>query len=265
MIQYNVFPGGKKKIVTFSYDDGNADERLVEIFNRYNVKGTFHLNSGKYRNASKEKIEQLRSLYAGHEIACHTVTHGWPYQIPNTSLINEVYADRQRLEEIAAYPVTGMSYPSGNFDDRVVKVMESCGIVYSRTVLAHNDFRLPSDFMRWHPTCHHNNASSSIQRFLSFIDSPWVGPLLYIWGHSHEFKTEDDWGAFEKNIQKIAENPKIWYATNIEIYRYMMAQQSLVISTDEKTLYNPSAISIYVECDKEEIIEIKPGETYHRL
>lgn len=36
MIQYHVFPGGKKRIVTFSYDDGNPrDERLVEMFNKY--------------------------------------------------------------------------------------------------------------------------------------------------------------------------------------------------------------------------------------
>ncbi len=27
MIQYNIFPGGKKKIVTFSYDDGSATNK----------------------------------------------------------------------------------------------------------------------------------------------------------------------------------------------------------------------------------------------
>lgn len=43
-----VYPDGKKKALTFSYDDGQIhDRRLVEILNRYGMKGTFHLNSGK--------------------------------------------------------------------------------------------------------------------------------------------------------------------------------------------------------------------------
>lgn len=33
-----------------SYDDGKVeDRRLVEIFNRYGIKGTFHISSGVKR------------------------------------------------------------------------------------------------------------------------------------------------------------------------------------------------------------------------
>lgn len=56
MIEYSIYPNGKRRIVTFSYDDGPAqDERLVALFNRYGVKATFHLNGGKYRNISQEE------------------------------------------------------------------------------------------------------------------------------------------------------------------------------------------------------------------
>lgn len=42
-----LYPNGLEKALTFSYDDGRVfDRKLVEIFNRYGVKGTFHLNSG---------------------------------------------------------------------------------------------------------------------------------------------------------------------------------------------------------------------------
>ena len=38
----------KHKILTFSYDDGTTqDIRLVELFNKYGMKATFNLNSGK--------------------------------------------------------------------------------------------------------------------------------------------------------------------------------------------------------------------------
>ncbi len=263
MIEYNVFPEGKRRIVTFSYDDGSEkDARLVELFNKYNLKGTFHLNGKNYIGASKERIEELRSLYKGHEISCHTVNHGWPSLMPEVSLINEVFGDRKILETIALYPVNGMSYPSGDFSENVIKVMESCGIVYSRTTKSTNSFKIPENFMLWHPTCHHINANERIDKFLEVIDSQWYGPLLYIWGHSHEFRTEEQWNDFENAIKKIADNPKIWYATNIEIYNYIKAQRSLVISADEKIIYNPSAIAVYVCKDKSKIIEIPAGETY---
>ena len=36
MIQFHVYPGGKKRAVTFSYDDGKIqDERLVALYDWY--------------------------------------------------------------------------------------------------------------------------------------------------------------------------------------------------------------------------------------
>ena len=46
MIRTGYYPGGKPGALTLSYDDGREyDRRLVEIMNRYGLKGTFHLNS----------------------------------------------------------------------------------------------------------------------------------------------------------------------------------------------------------------------------
>ena len=44
---------GKKRAVTFSYDDGvEQDRHLVELFNTYGMKATFNLNSGIQTGAS---------------------------------------------------------------------------------------------------------------------------------------------------------------------------------------------------------------------
>ena len=44
---YTCFPGGKAKALTMSYDDGKVqDRRLIDIFNKYGIKGTFNLNYG---------------------------------------------------------------------------------------------------------------------------------------------------------------------------------------------------------------------------
>lgn len=43
------FPGGKKKALTLSYDDGvEQDIRLIDIMKKNGLKGTFNLNSGCY-------------------------------------------------------------------------------------------------------------------------------------------------------------------------------------------------------------------------
>ena len=79
---------GKKKAITFSYDDGvTQDIRLIELFNKYGLKGTFNLNSeflggfntlvrdGQTITHNKNKAEDVRHIYDGHEVAVHTLTH----------------------------------------------------------------------------------------------------------------------------------------------------------------------------------------------
>ena len=52
---------GKMKALTFSYDDGvTQDIRFIEILNKYNLKCTFNINSGKFginQNIVKDDVE----------------------------------------------------------------------------------------------------------------------------------------------------------------------------------------------------------------
>lgn len=256
MIQYHVYPGGKRKIVTFSYDDGSEnDPRLVELFNKYGMKAAFHLNSDRMKSKDPE---MLRRLYAGHEVSCHTVHHGWLERMPLQSAVQEIMEDRKALESIFRVPMTSMSYPFGLLTgERVVLACKACGIVYSRTVKATNAFFLPDDFLFWHPTCHHRDALPLCEPFLNKSKNI----LFYIWGHSHDLKTEEEWADMEKLLQTLSGNENIWYATGMEIYRYIVAQQRLQISADETMFYNPSDISVWVERDQQEILEIPAGKT----
>jgi len=262
MIEYNVYPGETRRIVTFSYDDGSEnDPRLVALMNQYGVKGSFHLNGWRYIGMTPEQRAELREVYRGHEISCHTVHHGRPSQMPTPTLVTEVMSDRRILEKIAEYPVTGMSYPYGDYTADTVAAMRACGIVYSRTTVDQPNFSLPDDFMQWHPTCHHRNALPNIERFFANFTSPWGHPLLNIWGHSHELRTEEDWAYMESVIAKVANNSNIWYATYMDIYNYVTAQRSLVISVDEDVFYNPTATDVWVIKDRKTVIRIPAGQT----
>ena len=61
---YKAFPGGKHKVLTFSYDDGKLeDRRLVEIFNKNGLRGTFNLNTG-----IDQPDIRIRCLYPPHRL-----------------------------------------------------------------------------------------------------------------------------------------------------------------------------------------------------
>ena len=46
MMNYMLFPGGKQKALTLSYDDGvQQDIRFIEILDKYGIKCTFNINS----------------------------------------------------------------------------------------------------------------------------------------------------------------------------------------------------------------------------
>ena len=63
-----------RKALTFSFDDGTIfDKRLIELFNKYGMKCTFNLNSGKMTHADNwvNKNVIILWVYAilGHDFA----------------------------------------------------------------------------------------------------------------------------------------------------------------------------------------------------
>ena len=96
-----LYPGGKPKALTFSYDDGvRFDGQLIEIFNRYGMKGTFNLNAGSLASERKFHADELKEVYAGHEIASHGFEHPFLERIPRACALNDMLADRRELEKI---------------------------------------------------------------------------------------------------------------------------------------------------------------------
>ena len=251
-IIFDKFPGGKTSIVTMSFDDGgDGDIRLVKLFDKYGIKGTFHLISSHKNIPAHE--------YNGHEISAHQVNHAYTNLIPPSEQYEEWFQCRKDLEKYAGYIVRGASYPYGLYNDEIVNIAKSAGIVYSRTTKATKGFEIPDDFMMWHPTCHFKDALDLVDGFIQRANT-WGRCLFYIWGHNFELRTEEDWQKMELLCQQISNNEHIWYATNIEIYDYIMAQKSLQISADKTMCYNPTNTDVWITVD-DETVKIPKGET----
>lgn len=263
MINFDRFKDGKKTILTMSYDDGiEADKRLIEIFDRYGIRGTFHLNSGLFGEGKRIPGNEIGKVYQNHEISCHSLTHPHLEKSPAVTVIQEVIKDRENLESISGYPVRGMSYPFGTYNDDVITALKQCGIVYSRTTAATNGFQLPGNFLTWHPSCHHKQCMDMAKRYIDSLKYIWRIPLFYVWGHSYEFDNDGNWDMIEEFCKMLGGREEIWYATNIEIYDYVMAQRNLQISADNKIVHNPSAMTVWFSY-KGETVEIKCGETLY--
>ena len=223
------------KILTFSYDDGvTQDIRLIELLNKYGVKATFNLNSGLLGqdgtvpcegvtvSHNKVKAADVRHIYAGHEVAAHTLTHPLLPAIPDDDeIVRQVEEDRLTLSELCGYEVVGFAYPGGgvNFDRRVANLIRTrTGIKYARTTVSSHGFDLPADLYEFSPSIFHNgdwnDFMAFVERFLAMeADRKQV---LYIWGHAYEFDVRDTWGRFEQFLQAVSGREDILYATNRE-------------------------------------------------
>ncbi len=251
-IKFNRYPGGVSHCLTMSYDDGpNDDLRLLGIFNKNGIKGTFHLNSGSIFSRFSE--DKLADVYAGHEISCHMVSHPFPNDIPDMAVLAEIQEDRRALEKAAGYVVRGMSYPFGNYNAHVIELLRTAGMEYSRTTRATNAYNHPDNFLEWHPTCHHNGGI--VEKFADYItDDRWGRPkLFYVWGHSFEFPRDNNWEMMEEFCQLAGGRENIWYATNIEIVDYVNATKALRFSVDCDKVYNPSATDVWFTVNGETV------------
>lgn len=225
------------KALTFSYDDGvSQDIRLIEILNKYNLKCTFNLNSGKMGieqtivredveiTHNKIKEENVKSIYQGHEVAAHTISHPCLPLLNDWALIREVEEDRLRLSDIVGYEVVGMAYPGGGpvplCNDRVSNVIkENTGIKYARVTKCTHNFDLQDNLFKFEPSVfHHNNWDKMYELAEQFINLKTDKPqIFYIWGHAYEFDIYNTWDEFEEFCKFISGKRDIFYGTNKEI------------------------------------------------
>ena len=223
------------KYLTFSYDDGvTQDVRLVELFNKYGMKATFNINSGLLGrdgalvregvNVSHNKVQpaDVKSIYASHEVAAHTLTHPMLPTLGEADIIRQVEEDRLKLSELCGYEVVGFAYPGGgiNHDKRVADIIRrNTGVRYCRTTDSTHSFAPQTDLYEFNPTVYHHVEMDEMFRlgeaFLQMkADTPQI---FYVWGHAYEFDIRDEWGRFEEFCKMMAGAPDIFYGTNREI------------------------------------------------
>ena len=202
--------------------------------------------------STKVALSQIPEVYAGHEVAVHTANHPFLEKMTTTEIAVEIFDDKRTLEKYAGYVVRGMAYPFGTYNEDVIRIASDLGIKYSRGVVSHYGFALPTKWLEMPATCHQADEKA-FDIAKTFVEegavSDWRsthGWLFYIWGHSYEYRTEEDWARMEKLCAYLANREDVWYATNIEIYDYIEAYRALEYSVDRQMIYNPTGLEIWI-------------------
>lgn len=270
--KYMRFPEGKSKAFTLSYDDGvKADLRLLKIMNENGLKGAFNLNSRLFDCENwHDRMDEEATFNAfsnsGQEVALHGARHIFLNKVPLPEAIREVADNRQYLETKFDRVVRGMAYAYNGFNADIKRVLKDLGVAYARTTTPTYSFAMPTDWLELNPTCHHTDPKLGelADRFLNFAPEdefkhrePW---LFFVWGHGYEFDDNDNWSVIEELAQRLCGRKDIWFATNIEIYDYAEAYKNLVFSLDGERVYNPSAVTVWIEV-RGKVYAVAGGQT----
>ena len=282
-IFHMLFPGGLDRALTLSYDDGVVqDRRLAALCREHGVKCTFNLNSGTLGRVEtatapgREPLdiscvtpEELKSVYAGHEVAGHGL---WRSSLPDLGTpgaMYEIITDRVNLEKLSGQRVQSFAYPFGTFNEDVKTLLRLAGYRSARTVRSTGAFALPKDFLEWDPTCHHDDPrlTELVDQFFADAIPRFAGPqLFYLWGHAYEFNGNHNWDVIERFLDRVApERERVWFATNGEIVRYTEAYRALVWSADSSAVTNPTVTPLWIGVGRDGVSEIPAGETVQLL
>ena len=265
------FPGGLDRALTFSYDDGIlSDARLISIFKKNGLKGTFNINSDLFspddpslpRSWKRFSASEAIKAYEGMEVAVHGAIHPYWDHLPDATATYDIIRDRDNLEKLFHRIIRGSAAPYGAMGEKCQNALKAAGIVYCRTTVSTEKFSMPKNWLELPATCHHGNPRlmELADKFFVF-DKPRAPQLFFVWGHTYEFDDDNNWDVIEKFAEKMGgHGDLIWYATNGEIYDYTEAYNRLVWSVDLSRVYNPTFTELWFLYGSTSY-RIMPGET----
>jgi peptidoglycan/xylan/chitin deacetylase (PgdA/CDA1 family) len=265
-----VYPDGNHKALIMSYDDGLDDDiALAQLFDRYGIIGTFHLNSGLLdtraiwdQSKPNESIgtylskDTLLDVFKNHEIAVHGTYHKALVGLSDEEILEEINVDIENLTILSGRKISSMAYAFGSTNDHVAEVIRTTTLSNARTVKSSYNFDLPENYYLWNPTCHDSEALEYLEAYLS-LDSPKLS-LFYVWGHSWELRDTLRNQNILKFCNEIGDRDDIWYTGAGAFADYHASLKALEISTKQMT--NPEGNGVVYYREKDQLKSLHPGQ-----
>lgn len=182
------------KYFIFSLDDGTIyDKKVIDLFNKYHICGTFNLNSGLndyiwyLDNVPIKRLNLIKdySIYNGHEVASHTLTHPYLDQLKDEDIIKEVNMDIINLNSIFNIYVESFATPFDTCKEREISIIKSHSLLSNiRMSEIDESFRLPNDPYHFKITA--LDIDKALELFPKFKKDKNAEIFIYA-GHSYDF------------------------------------------------------------------------------
>lgn len=262
------YPQGKEKAFSVSYDDGVLqDIRLVELMNRYGIRGTFNLNSALMESGfawihengmmvKRLSPVEAAGLYDGHEIASHTLTHPYMHDLTESEILRQMGEDKRALEEMFGREVEGFAVPFEFYSQQIADCAKASGFAYARMSECTGNYCPWQDRYYW--KCGMFHLQPQLRDFVAgFLETEEELALCQIVGHSYDLDAEDLWDTTEEIFQSVAGHEDIWLATNLQLFHYLMAMSALDVA--DGCAVNRSDTELWLKVD-DRIVALQPGE-----
>ena len=212
------------KYFIFSIDDGTIyDKKVIEIFNRYGIKGTFNLNSGldgfvwylNGRPIERLYLKENPSLYDSHEVASHSLTHPHMTMCPGEIIVKEVGEDIVNLETIFNREVYTFAFPFEDSDERCVDIIKH---LHNIKVIRHSEidqsFKFPEDLL--HIKITSLDVNEALWLVDQFIEDDEAELFTFV-SHAYDFEVNETYDKLEELCQKLKANKNIKVITMSEL------------------------------------------------
>lgn len=200
------------KYFLLSFDDGTIyDRNFVELLNRYNIKGTFNLNSGLenfvwyYEDQfpiRRQILSETLQQYRGHEIASHSLHHHWLNTLTPPQISREIGEDCETLKKLFGLEEIGFGVPFTACGEREIRIIRKY-VRYIRLSEFSDTFSLPKD--PYHIPIHglYNDADIR-EKIARFAECGLEDALFVMAGHAYELEVLNHWGYMEDLLKYIS-------------------------------------------------------------
>lgn len=123
------FVDTKEKKIAISFDATWGAEytpKILDILEEYNIKTTFFLTN-IWLKEYPEMAKRIR--LAGHEIGMHSVSHPHLNRLSEEQIAYELKGNFDLIEEITGFQAKLFRPPFGEYNNKVIQVIESMGYI----------------------------------------------------------------------------------------------------------------------------------------
>lgn len=136
------------KPVIITFDDGMQDaiDNAVPILKNSGFTAVFYIPTDYVGRKSSWMLPEVNVEFqvidwatvksldrTGFEVGAHSMSHPHLDKVSSDDCYRELFGSRRKLEEVLGHEVRHMAYPFGDYNERVITLVDECGYVTACT------------------------------------------------------------------------------------------------------------------------------------